>query len=86
MKGDGAPIATGSLGVHEGVALLAGASTVVEERGRGAQRALLIARLDEAKKRGCDVALMVAEPGSTSQRNFERLGFQVVYTKIMVVR
>jgi GNAT superfamily N-acetyltransferase len=82
VERDGKLIATGSMGVHEGVALLAGASTVPEDRGRGAQKALLVARLAEARTRGCDVALMVAEPGSTSQRNAERNGFRVAYTRI----
>jgi GNAT superfamily N-acetyltransferase len=81
VEREGRLIATGSLGVHEGVALLAGASTVADERGRGAQRALLSARLTEAKRRGCDVALMGAEPGSTSQRNAERNGFRMAYTR-----
>ncbi len=79
---DGQPIATAALGIHEGVALLAGASTVREKRGLGAQRALLAARLAEAKRRGCDLAVMGAEPGSTSQRNAERHGFRVAYTRM----
>ncbi len=79
---NGRPIATGSLGAHEGVALLAGASTVPGARGRGAQQALLAARLAEARRRGCDVAMMAAEPGSTSQRNAERNGFRVAYTRM----
>lgn len=78
---DGAAVATGALGVHGDVALLAGASTVPAERGRGAQRALLAARLAEARRRGCTVAVMGAEPGSTSQRNAERNGFRVAYTR-----
>jgi GNAT superfamily N-acetyltransferase len=77
----GVPIATGALGLHEGTALLAGASTVPAERGRGAQRALLAARLAEARRRGCTAAVMGAEPGSTSQRNAERNGFRVAYTR-----
>lgn len=82
VEREGKPIATGSLGIHEGVALLAGASTVPEHRGLGAQAALLAVRLAEAKRRGCDVALMGAEPGSTSQRNAERNGFQVAYSRV----
>jgi GNAT superfamily N-acetyltransferase len=78
---NGRPVATGSLGAHEGVALLAGASTIPGARGRGAQQALLSARLAEARRRGCDVAMMAAEPGSTSQRNAERNGFRVAYTR-----
>jgi GNAT superfamily N-acetyltransferase len=81
VEREGRIIATGSLGVHVGIALFAGASTIPEERGRGAQRALLRARLDEARARGCDVAMMVAEPGSASQRNAEKSGFRIAYTR-----
>lgn len=31
---------------------------------------------------GCDLAMMVAEAGSDSQRNAERKGFQIAYTRI----
>jgi GNAT superfamily N-acetyltransferase len=78
---DGAVVATASFGVHEGVALLAGASTTPAARNRGAQRALLVARLAEAKRRSCDVAMMATAPGSVSQRNAERNGFRVAYTR-----
>jgi GNAT superfamily N-acetyltransferase len=78
---DGAPIATGSLGIHDGVAVLAGASTIPSARGLGAQALLLAARLAEAGRRGCQIAMMVTAPGSTSQRNAERRGFRVAYTR-----
>lgn len=78
----GAPIATGSLSIHGGVALLAGASTVPGARGQGAQRALLAARLAYAGAQGCSVAMMGAAPGSGSQRNAERSGFRIAYTRI----
>jgi GNAT superfamily N-acetyltransferase len=79
---DGRPVATGALSIHEGVALLAGASTVPEARRRGAQLALLDARLAYAAGRGCDLAMMCANPGSSSQRNAERQGFRIAYTRI----
>jgi hypothetical protein len=79
---DGRPAATGSMSIHEGVALLAGASTVPEARGRGAQLALLDARLRYAVEHGCDLAMMCALPGSASQRNAERQGFRIAYTRI----
>ena len=78
---DGRAVATGALAIHEGVALLAGASTVPEARGRGAQGALLAARLRHAANEGCDLAMMCAAPGSASQRNAERHGFRVAYTR-----
>lgn len=79
---DGAAIAAGSLTIHEGVALLAGASTVPEARRQGAQTALLEARLRFAQEKGCDVAMICALPGSTSQKNAERQGFKIAYTRI----
>jgi hypothetical protein len=78
---DGEPLATGSLGIHGRIALLAGASTVVAGRGQGAQARLLAARLAEAQRRGCELAMMVTAPGSASQRNAERRGFRVAYTR-----
>ena len=78
----GAPIAAGSLSLHGDVALLAGASTVPGARGQGAQRALLGARLAFAGEQGCSVAMMAAAPGSGSQRNAERSGFRIAYTRI----
>lgn len=79
---DGRPVATGALVIHEGVALLAGASTIPSARNRGAQRALLEARLRHAANQGCDLAMMGASPGSTSQKNAERQGFRIAYTRI----
>lgn len=79
---DGVPIAAGALHLHDGVALMAGASTIPSARGRGAQRALLTARLAFAQEAGCDLAMMVAAPGSTSQHNAQRAGFQNVYARI----
>lgn len=80
---DGAtPVATGMLWMHGNVALLAGASTVPGARGRGAQKALLAARLRFAAERGCSLAMMGALPGSTSQRNAERNGFRIAYTRV----
>jgi hypothetical protein len=78
----GEPVATGALSIDEGVALLAGASTVPEARNRGAQGALLHARLQYAASAGCDLSMMCAEPGSASQRNAERHGFRIAYTRI----
>lgn len=78
---DGQPGATGALGIHEGVALFSGAATVPEMRRRGLQAALLGERMRFASDHGCDLAMMVAEAGSSSQRNAERKGFRVAYTR-----
>jgi GNAT superfamily N-acetyltransferase len=78
---DGVPAAAGALSLHNGVALFAGASTVPEQRRRGLQSALLQARMAFARGHGCDLAMMVAEPGSNSQRNAQRQSFQIAYTR-----
>jgi GNAT superfamily N-acetyltransferase len=78
---DGQPGAAGVLSLHEGVALFGGASTVPEMRRRGLQAALLQARMHYAANHGCDLAMMVTEAGSQSQRNAERTGFRIAYTR-----
>lgn len=78
---DGRPIAAGGLMIWDGVALLAGASTIPSARRQGAQLALLDARLRHAAAAGCDLAMMGAAPGSSSQRNAERQGFRIAYTR-----
>ena len=79
---DGEPGAAGVLNLHEGVALFGGAATVPELRRRGLQAALLEERMRYAYEQGCDLAMMVAEAGSNSQRNAERKGFRVAYTRL----
>lgn len=75
------PVATGMLTIWDGVALLAGASTIPEARRQGAQLALLENRLRYGADNGCDIAMMAALPGSASQRNAERHGFRIAYTR-----
>jgi hypothetical protein len=79
---DGEPIAAGALNITNGVALLAGATTIPSARKRGAQLALLQARLAFAAGRGIDLAMIVTQPGSASQRNAVRQGFRPVYTRV----
>jgi hypothetical protein len=78
----GQPIAAAALSLGGGVALLAGACTIPEARKQGAQLAMLDYRLRYAAEQGCDIAMMCAQPGSASQRNAERHGFRIAYTRI----
>jgi len=78
---DGKPGAAGVLCIHDGVALFGGSATVPELRRRGLQAALLQKRMCYAFDHGCDLAMMVAQPGSDSQRNAERKGFRIAYTR-----
>jgi GNAT superfamily N-acetyltransferase len=79
---NGRIVATASVVFHDGIALMAGASTVPEARRQGAQQSLVEYRLRLAVERGCDLAMMCAAPGSASQRNAERNGFRIAYTRI----
>ncbi len=79
LKSD--PIGTGALTIAGDVALLAGASTVPAARRKGVQLALLESRLRYAAQQGCTIAMMVALPGSGSQRNAERHAFRIAYTR-----
>jgi len=78
---DGRPGAAGVLCLHDGVALFAGSATIPELRHCGLHAALLRGRMRYAFDHGSDLAMMVAAPGSESQRNAERNGFRIAYTR-----
>jgi GNAT superfamily N-acetyltransferase len=83
---DGAPAGGASLRLSEGVAHLCGAATLPAHRRRGIQSALLAARLEIAATAGCDVAVVITEPGSQSQENVQRHGFELLYLRAILVR
>jgi GNAT superfamily N-acetyltransferase len=70
-----------ALSMHNGLATLFADSTTAAHRRLGLHRELIAARLNEAVAQGCDLATASAMPGGASQRNYERLGFEVVYTR-----
>ena len=78
---DGQAAGGGVIWLSDGVAGVMGASTLPAFLRRGAQSALLRARLDFARQQGCDLAYTITAPGSGSQRNVERAGFRVAYTR-----
>ena len=75
------PISSGMLLIYDDVAILAWTSTIPEGRNRGGQTALLEARLKFTAEKGCKIAIMGALPGSQSQRNAEKNGFGIAYTR-----
>ncbi|HZU23132.1 MAG TPA: GNAT family N-acetyltransferase [Terriglobales bacterium] len=79
-------VATGLVIKEEKLMALFGAGTLPLYRGRGIQTALLSARIQAAKLAGCDLAITVTRGGTTSQRNAERLGFRVAYSKATMIR
>ena len=81
--------AGGSMGAilhKERIAALYGSATIAAWRRRGVQTALINWRLWEARQAGCEYAVVMTLPGSGSQRNMERRGFRVAYTKVVMVR
>lgn len=85
---DGKPVAcgTGLVIPEQKVFALCGAGTLANFRERGLQTALLRARMAAAVKAGCEYAVVVTQGGTTSQRNAERLGFRVAYSKVTVIK
>lgn len=85
---DGRTVACGAglLIPERKIVALFGAGTLTEFRGRGLQTALLRLRMQVAKEAGCDVAVIVTQGGTTSQRNAERLGFRVAYSKATLIK
>lgn len=83
----GEPAGGGSLRLGgDGVAVLCGAATHPAHLRRGVQSALLAARLAAAHAAGCDLAVVTTQPGSKSQQNVERRGFQLLYARAILVR
>ena len=72
--------------ITDGIAQLAGAATAPAHRRHGVQSALLAARLADARTAGCDVAVIVTQPGSKSQQNAQRRGFDLLYTRATLVK
>jgi GNAT superfamily N-acetyltransferase len=86
VNGTPAGGATGAIMRDAGIAALFGTATLPEFRQRGVQTALINRRLWQAAQQGCEYAVVSTLPGSGSQRNMERRGFRVAYTKVVMVR
>ncbi len=76
-------VACGHMAVWNGIAHLAGDATLPSFQGRGHHQAIIRRRIQDAAALGCDIATASTLPGSTSQRNYERCGFRVAYTKLV---
>jgi GNAT superfamily N-acetyltransferase len=83
---DGILAGGASMRIAEGVAQLTGAATAPAHRRRGVQTALLSVRLADATAAGCDVAVITTQPGSKSQQNAQRQGFDLLYTRAVLVK
>jgi ribosomal protein S18 acetylase RimI-like enzyme len=77
---DGQPAAVATMTEQNGIAYLAGAATLPNWRGRGAQTALIGARLADAA-RSNELVVVTTAFASPSQHNLERSGFRVAQIK-----
>lgn len=82
----GAVVGGASMRITDGVAQLCGASTLPQWRRRGAHSAMLSARLQLAAESGCDIAIVTTLPGSKSQENVQKRGFELLYSRALLVR
>ena len=83
---DGEVAGGASLFMHQHTALLCGAATLPASRRRGVQSALLQARLTRAREAGCEMAVVTTQPGSKSQENVQRAGFELIYSRAVLVK
>lgn len=83
---DGVPAGGGSWRPAGRVAQMGGAATLVQHRRRGVQTALLARRLEDAAAAGHGVAVVTTQPGSRSQQNVQRAGFELLYVRAVLVK
>lgn len=83
---DGVTAGGAGMRLSGGIAQFCGAATLPAHRRRGVQGALLAVRLAQAREAGCDLAVVTTQPGSTSQQNVQRLGFELLYARAVLVR
>lgn len=82
---DGEPAGAAASVITKGVLGIFGTGTRPAYRRRGVQSAIVAKALQGAAGRA-DLAIATTEPGSISQRTFERFGFQVLYTRAILLR
>jgi hypothetical protein len=79
---DGQPYGGAAMIRHSRVAILFGDSTLPNARGRGVHKELIRRRILAAQAMDCDLATAMMIPGSISQRNYEKSGFELAYTRV----
>ena len=83
---DGDAVAAASVRVDGRLAQLTGAATLSAFRRRGLQTALTARRLADVARAGCDLAVVTTNPGSKSQQNAQRHGFELLYARAILVK
>lgn len=75
-------VAGATVAIHGDFCDLGVTSTLPAYRGRGIQKNLLKARLNDVKDYGLSWAMVTTEPGSISDCNVQKVGFHCAYTRI----
>ena len=83
---DGTVAGGAGLRLSGAIAQFCGASTIPRFRRLGVQSSLLRARLTDARDAGCEVALVTTAPGSKSNHNAQRQGFELLYPRAVLVK
>ena len=83
---NGVPAGAASMRIDGRLSQLAGAATLPQFRRRGIQTALTLRRLADARAEGCDLAVVTTQPGSKSQENAQKRGFELLYARAVLVK
>jgi GNAT superfamily N-acetyltransferase len=81
---DGQPAAVACLHLEGDAGCVAAMATAPPFRRRGCQSALLRRCVADSAAAGCQLLAYQAGPGSDSERNVLRHGFQIAYTKVVL--
>lgn len=80
------PAAVAQLDIRGDLAIFQCDGTLRRFREVGLQKKTIRARMALASAAGCTLVTADVQPGSVSQRNYEKCGFQVAYTKVTLIK
>ena len=86
IQQQGALVAAAQLCVFDDVGLPCGDGTLESHRGQGLQQRLIRSRVGLAHQRNLPWVHSEVQPGSISQRNYQRCGFLCAYPRVHFVR
>jgi len=86
VDGGGNFVGGAGLAIQNRIALFVGDAVILGFRRNGWQARLIRERLSIAHRSGCELAVVSVLPGSTSHRNYERAGFQLLYMRVNLAR
>jgi len=75
-------VGAGGLYLNKNIALFLATTTLLDYRFKGIQSEIIRHRLNYASKKNIEIGLSVTYPGSISQHNLEKTGFQVLYGRV----